>query len=249
MSRTLIPVIFSEEELDRELEDLLREPATHTEETHPSFISGLIDSSSADSNNSKTQDQWITYWNAVTDGRVMASMSDYYAHFKQLREQSERGNAKQKAEAQTRLNSFQTDFNQSWIVSSTRLSYYHTSFNGTITQHYGCHRRNLIAQQNLAIPVYQGTSITEVVKSGDGLTYLQQLLGTADPSETIVNTLEYVSGKARNEIKVWTADTSNRGSDSERAAGFICSSSEFHVDGDNYILDLGRSRGVKVSPR
>ena len=54
----------------------------------------LIDLNPADGESNKTQDQWVGYWNNITDGRVFASMPDYYLAFKHLKKEVEHGKEK-----------------------------------------------------------------------------------------------------------------------------------------------------------
>ena len=90
-----------------------------------------------------------------------------------------------------------------------------------------------------------------MVSEGEGLTYLQTLFATDDEEEEIIQTLEFVSGKERQEIKVWTPTVGGNNSRSQypsRAAGFDCDSGSFHVGGLDGLNILGRSRGV-IYPR
>jgi hypothetical protein len=180
-------------------------------------------------------------------------MEDYYAHFKQMKHDFEQGNAQQKALVQTLLASYQKDFDwtgkQNWLIAGTRLIYDPTGLDGRIIQHYGCNQPNLITENRLTIPVYRDAIITDVTKESAGLRYLQTLFATTDTAENIIGTLEFISRKPRNQIKVWTAGTETRSSHPDRAAGFDYYDSEFHVLGSYYILNQGRSRGVLINTK
>jgi hypothetical protein len=250
MTRLLIPGKFTEEELAQELEELLKAPADPPAPKPDARITDVIDTVPADNGSKKTQDEWITnYWPNVRDGRVMASMGDYYFLFKQMKHDFEHGSAQQKALVQTLLASYQEDFDwtgkQNWLIAGTRLIYDSTGLDAKIIQHYGCNQPNLITENRLTIPVYRDAIITDVTKESAGLLYLQKLLNTTDTAENIISTLEFISEKPRNQIKVWTASTDTRSSHPDRAAGFSYSNSVFLVGGYDYIYLQGRSRGVR----
>jgi len=255
MNHTLIPVHIPEAELQQQLEELLREPPIPPSETAASSTIS-IDELPADSGNKKTKTDWLTFWAGIRDGRVMASMGDYYTHFKQLKLDFESGSAAQNSAAQKAINSYHDDFDWSrqnnWLIAGTRIFYHTSVLEGKIIHHYQCREQKLTTECFLTIPVYRGTDITSVVADSIGLKYLRKLFDTSDDAETIIKTLEFISGKNRNAIKVWTAATSGdytRSNHPERAAGFYYSGG-FHVSGNYLIIGYqGRSRGVKVSPR
>ncbi|MBU1644149.1 MAG: hypothetical protein KJ598_03265, partial [Nanoarchaeota archaeon] len=83
-------------------------------------------------------------------------------------------------------------------------------------------------------------------------------LDTEDDAETIISTLEFISGKRRAGITGYTAGWSQasldgalkeRGQSPNRATGFYYYNSEFHVDGNNDTNNYPAcSRGVLVTP-
>ena len=234
--------LLSEEEALKDIES-----APMVRETSPSTGEGfegiITDCHAAEKGDRRTQDEWIEYWNK--SDRVMASMADYYQYFKQLKGNNDEDKVK------TLLTSLREDFDHqekgNWLISSTRLVYSKDNLDARIIPHYGCAEQ----EAKIKVPVYRRTPVTQVVSEGEGLTYLQTLFATDDEEEEIIQTLEFVSGKERQEIKVWTPTVGGNNSRSQypsRAAGFYCSNDNFRVDGDGSLDDRGRSRGV-IYPR
>ena len=185
----------------------------------------------------KTQDGWIAYWNTVTDGRRFASAANIY----QAGKTGDR----------TLLASLQKDFLESWIVTSTRIDYDQNTGVGKITHYYNSTLRTPSAK-TIIIPEYNGETIERVVQNASGIQYLQTVFATPDTAETIMQTLEKLSGKTRSEIKIWTPDQASRKSIPQRAVRFSLDSAGFHVVGGNHVGGGGwaLSRGAWVeSPR
>ena len=179
-------------------------------------------------------------------------MGDYYQFFKQLKVMSE-DTADEKAEAQGLVAGLREDFDwpgkNNWLIGSIRLVYSKDNLDAKIIHHYGC--AELVKEAEIKVPVYRGTPVTQVASEGEGLTYLQTLFGTKDEGEGIIQILEFVSSKEREEIKVWTApveDAYTRSRYPSRAAGFGYNGGSFHVCGDGGLSGQGRSRGV-IYPR
>ena len=250
--RPLISAHFTQQELDNELEELLKPPVEGEPDNGNQTILSSIDAVAADNGGKKTQDQWFDYWSQIRDGRIMAGMGDLYNHFKKLKHDSERGTAQQKAAVQTALTSLRSDFDwpgkNNWLIAGTRIIYNANNENAKIIQHYHCNKPTLITQHNLVIPVYRDAPIISVVAEPQGLNYLHTLLDTKDDKEALVSTLEFVSSKKRGNIKIWTAAVSGdytRQSHPERAAGFSSIVGGFHVGGDCNLYLTGCSRGVR----
>ena len=211
----------------------------------------MLDEYAAEGGVKMTQDEWIDSWNLREDDTVMASMGDYYQFFKQLRIMDEEGTPEERAKVQTLLVSLRNDFDwpekKNWLTSSTRILYEKEGLRAKIIQHYRCKQPELIKETELEIPVYRGTLLTQVADENKGLFYLQTLFDTEDGREEIIETLEFVSGKSRDAIKVWTAATSGsytRKEYSERAGGFYYDYDDFHVNGSDTLKSQGCSRGV-----
>ena len=213
----------------------------------------LLDEHAADGGRKRLPIEWYDYWAAVTDGRVMASMGDLYGAFKAINKMHS-GSEQEMAKAKSLLLSLRDDFDWSgkgnWLIAGTRLFHFGNSLETRIVQHYRCDRPELIKETVLEVPVYRGTAFEKIVGEQKGLAYFQALFDTQDDGEAILQNLEFVSGKRRDDIVGWTANTSTsntqytRASHPERAAGFGYGI-RFHVDGDDIGDYPGCSRGVR----
>ena len=229
MVRSLIPVKYEKRDLERELEKLLEEPTVPPNSNTTQKTTNLIDAAPADNGSSRTQDDWIAYFNGRNE--LMVSMPDLYLAGK--------------SNDQQLLDSLRKDCKESWIITDTKIIYGNKT-QAKIIHHYKSNKVTPV-EYKFIIPECRPWTLEQALNNPAGLGYLQVLFVTKDTPEQIKETLRRFSNYSLDKIRVWSAALSDR--PTERAAGFICSSSEFHVDGDNYILDLGRSRGVKVSPR
>jgi len=220
-----------------------------------------LDEVSADNGRKRTQDDWFKYWSKIKDGRVMASMGDLYTSFKLIKKMRESGTAEEQAIAQRYLNSLREDFDwpgkKNWLVSSTRLIYSGNSLDARIIHHYQSNKPELTKEVTLEVPIYHETNIGDIFNDNKGSVYLQTLLDTEDDAETIISTLEFISGKRRAGITGYTAGWSQaslsdalkqRGRFPNGAAGFDYDDDEFHILGSNNIGCPGCSRGVLVTP-
>ena len=205
----------------------------------------ILDDSAADNGNTKTQNQWIEYWN--NDGRRFASAPDLYQVFKQLRT---KGN-----EARTMVDSLREDFNKIWIVTSTRLIYQPDNYNAKIIHNYGNKNSSLVKEVDIKVLEYLGVLIADKTNDEDCLAYLKALFDTKDDTEEIISVLEYISDKSREKIKLWTPPLKSstyltRKEHPERVVWLFYLDDEFHVGGlirvDNYV---GLSRGVLENQR
>ena len=219
-------------------------------------VNPMLDDQPADEGKKKTQNQHIKYWNKIEDGRVMASMGELYVCFQQLKSNYETGTSEIKEKIDLFLADLRDDFDypkfKNWLISSTRLNYSADDLKAKITQHYNCQNKSLIKETELKIPEYRGTKIAQVITEPRGLRYLQTLFDTEDSGDEIIEVLEFVSGKKKKEIKVWTAAVKHdkyftRSERSERAAGFGYGDGGFRVDGGSVDV-RGRSRGVQKDP-
>ncbi len=197
----------------------------------------------------KNQDWWIDYFNSLNDGRFFASMPDYYHFFKQLKNSIETGNDNDTSQAV--VQSLRKDFTDKLIVTSTRIQYGinpRNSLEGRIIHHYGCNNTSLIKESIKEIPIYSDAGIAKVVRGQKGLKYLQAYFGTSDNGETIVQLMEFISGKKRNKINLCTEDNDTRSHSITNVAALYFGGG-FRIYGDG-ILDVGgRARGVRYEQR
>ena len=220
-------------------------------------LTSLIEETSVDSGNKKSQIQWLEYWKQINDGRIMAGMGDLYLSFKELKRMNVEGKDDEKVKVTRYLATLRDDFDwlgkSNWLISSTRLQYNGSNLECKITHHFDCSDKKFVDEkQPVNVPIYRNTPIVQVVSNPEGLKYLQTLFSTEDDSETIIQTLEFISGKNRNKIKVWTAATDGsftRQSNPERASGLDYNDGCFHVGGNVIIGDAGRSRGQPSAPK
>ena len=193
-----------------------------------------LDTAAAENRAVKTQDDWITYWNTLTDGRVMASMGDFYRAGK---------------EADSKLlRSLQRDFNKNFLITSTRIYYDPDSLEATIIDYVGS-TVVIPLERRTTIPAYTVVRLGEVLSSATGLAYLQTLLRTSDTADEIKKTLQRLSGKTSEETRVYTPLQGAGRNNLQRAARLWINSVRFDLD---CIIDLcndGCSRGVRlISP-
>jgi hypothetical protein len=193
-----------------------------------------IDVKPADGGASKIQDDWIQFFNEQK--QIMISAPIVYR-------------AGQTGSKEV-LASLRSDFDASWLVTSTRNSYNPSDLGARITQNYGS---QVIApkESKVLIPVYQGTALPKVLESAEGRKYLRAEFDTRDSPKKMIKTLEDLSEKDANNILVWTPTQENRRAYPERAVRFYCSVGQFLIYGSSLLLDnSGRSRRVfPVSPR
>jgi hypothetical protein len=234
----------------------LTEPSTKGKKQVKTLDNKLfeLDAAPADGGQYRTQDQWIDYWNNLDGDKYMASTADFYSGFKGLKAAMESEDAEEKKNAKKIVDSLRKDFNDRWIVSSTRLQYNTNpadKLEGKIIHHYRSKNPDLTKEITLTIPVYRNKDFTDVIGSEEGLKYLQAYWGTEDDANTITNIMEFISGKNKNEIKVWTAavksdeySTETRKSNSERVAVLVFDLGRFRIGGgyDN-LSKVGRSCG------
>lgn len=207
----------------------------------------------------RTPDRWIEYERKLDDGRVIASCGELYAGFKLLRRMYEHGTAEQQKKSQRYLDRLRKDFHwnedRGGLTASTRLFYSGNSLDARIAHHYRCKMPELTTERTIEVPVYRGTPVEKIVGEENGLTYLQAFLDTQDDGETIIQSMEFVSGKTRANIFVWTANTTpsntaiTRSSRPERAAWFGCDGDDLNLLGNDYLNGDSAARGVRLAPR
>ena len=189
----------------------------------------VIDPQSADNGAIRTQEQWSSYFNEA--GKPMISAPNIYQAGKTATDKV--------------LASLRRDFNESWLVSSTRISY-GDDLSGKIMHNHGSRVVKPSQIDVKVIPVYDDTPLAKALQSDDGIAYLHSLFDTADEPQDITRTLENLSKRGADRIALWTPDQDSRNSYSERAVRFGVGH-RFGVFGyDRFDDYCGRSRGVSI---
>ncbi|MEI6614127.1 MAG: hypothetical protein WCL37_04455 [Chrysiogenales bacterium] len=188
----------------------------------------LIDMSPADHGATHTQDEWIGYFNDRNE--LMISMPVLYLAAKSNNLEL--------------LDSLKEDFNDRSFILSTRI-YYDKGKKARIIHNYGS---KLVKpdEHKVIIPDFSYVSVKDVLKTKEGLRYLQVLFGTKDNAQQIQETLM----RLRNcDIKTVCVKTYGLKYRPDKAACCVeefldlnfeisdCSSSDYY----------GRSRGVHIN--
>jgi hypothetical protein len=178
-----------------------------------------------DNGNSKTQDEWIDYFNERKE--IMVSMADIYLAVKS-------GN-------QDMMDSLKRDFHTSGLITSTRIIYEDRD-NARIIHYYG---GNVIKPLEYAVFIreYGRTELTDILASKEGCEYLQALFGTKDDAgkikDTLYNLCDYPSDKINISIAV-SRDISNC------VVSFIYyTEGEFNFGNGSHFC-RGGSRGMRI---
>lgn len=183
-----------------------------------------LDPVSAENNAVKSQEQWIAYWNNISDGRRFASMADYYQVFKQLTDALQNGSPAEKASAEQSIASLRKDFRESYLLTSTGVIYQPNGLEARLIHGYGASNPQQASERTLQVPSYWETLITSVYAVNEGLTYLQALFNTEDSGQAIAERLSAVSSYQPQDIRLWTPPLQSsqwltRSQLSERAVG------------------------------
>lgn len=179
------------------------------------------------------QEEHINRFNSLN--KVMASMPDLY-------------DAGKTATPEV-IQSLRRDFQKSWIISSTSVSYAHDNLEAVITHYFGS---TVVIPNNVKIIVpdfSNSPTLDKVLSTEEGIIYLQTLFNTIDDAETIKNVLKRLSGKSSESTILWTPNQNNRISNKDRAFGlsYYNRFGMFRVDCINTVY-IGRSREVLDNP-
>ncbi|MBI1969564.1 hypothetical protein HYS48_02620 [Candidatus Woesearchaeota archaeon] len=199
-----------------------------------SVAKGALDEVVAYDGATTTQRDWSLWYNRKD--RIMAAAQDFYKVGKDGGEKL--------------LESLQKDFRDEWVVTSTEIQYQFPSLEATVTHYFDSRVIQPMFMQGVVVPVYTYIPIEEVVKTEEGLRYLQALFQTKDDGETIITALERLSGEKRARIKIITPLQHNREYYQNRAVFFRVDRGSFIVNCYDHVASLnGRSRGVRVRER
>ncbi len=179
-----------------------------------------------------TQNQFIAHGN--TEGIIIASVADVYRAGK--------------ADNEDLIQSLGVDFDEDYIVTSTRIDYNADDLDALVTHYFGSTVATPI-QTNLKIADYSsGITLNKLLKSKRGLHFMQTLINANDDAKEIERVWKNVTGKSATETNIWTPNQESRESYSTRAVFLCCNYDEFHINWNDYVNDDGRSRGVKSIP-
>jgi len=201
----------------------------------------ILDDVAAENSANKTQDQWIGYWNKITDGRWFPDLGDIVQWNEQAMAEPEK--------YQKTLVSLRKDFDEKWLVLSNRIIYDKKDLSGKIIHHYGSTlQESPIELEN--IPVWRDEPISNVLSDSRGLAYLQALIKKAYSPREIIDIFKFLSGKPKEDIRIWTAHTSNEWPRSKypgRAVSLNYNGGRFLINGVSILYGNGRSCGVRLA--
>src|SRR3989344_2201477 len=214
-----IPVKEFSELTGREIETSLKNPS-EKDAQHGDYNADIqsrsskiliLDSVPAENGAVKNQNDWIAYWNSITDGRRFASIADYYQVFRQLSDALKTGSDAEKAAANQSIDSLRKDLRESWLVTSTRIIYQPDSLEARLIHGFGAGNLQQTSGRDLTVPLYWNTPITEVYSTAEGLAYLRSLLSTDETGPAIVERLSAVSGYQPQNNKMLAPALQNNG--------------------------------------
>ncbi len=174
----------------------------------------------------KTQKDWIDYFN--DKGEKMISTPDIYNIAKK--------------ENKTIIESLKKDFEKSWEVTSTRITYNKDNLKAEIV-HDADSNITKPKKYKVKIPILNGN----FEENKETEKYLQALFDTKDSIDKILKVLKKF-GKDK-KLRLWTPDQSSRKNKQVRSVvlsfdGFV----RFYVDGDVWFDYYdGLSRGVIIN--
>lgn len=221
----------------------------------------ILDYYSANRGGTLTQDFWLKYWNERNGDQIMASMADFYQAFKQLKHKHETGTPGEQATVKDFCKNLRYDMRSSMgntgvLISSTTIIYNQMNIHGRIIHHNDCKDKELIKEYHPMIPVCVMVPI-ELMKNVNGINFgmdfLRALFDTEDNHETLMQTLEFISGINRSKIVVETAlcneylTDATRENQPKRFAGFVLHDNTDLSIVAHYVIkgNHGHSRGVR----
>ncbi len=228
--------VMTEEEALKDLEGVPSiEPVSAADQ--PTGL-GIVLLDQGNSEDSKTQPEWLEHYDKITDGRVFAAMSDYYGFFKRKMDQK---TDKQYAKAMLWPNNISEC--DSHLLTSTRIELL-PSGHTKIIQHYGCKYPEHISKRTIVAPVLHKIPLSEAIRTNSARRYLKALFDTEDKTVKIIQTLEFIAGVDRRDITISTIpDPPSPIESDQRASGFNCFSSGLDIYTYS-LIGVGQSRGA-----
>ena len=184
-------------------------------------------------NEHRPQEEWINFFN--TEKRQMISMPNIFQLVKE-------------DDTET-IESLRKDFDDHWLVTSTRIIYNPDNLSAKIIHNANS---NIVKPTEInlkEIPVCDPTYINKLLETNAGLEYIRALLNNKKlTKEEIINFFVKLSGKKEKNIRFWTPSQSSRRSKQVRSVGlFFGGFDRFFVVGVWFGDDVGVSRGVVIS--
>ena len=181
----------------------------------------------------RTQEQSIAYHNERKER--MISMPDVF----QIVKENNTG----------AIESLRKDFDDYWLVTSTRIAYNPDNISAKIIHNADS---KIVKQTEInvkEIPVCRPTYIKELLETDAGLNYIRALIDNKKATkEKIINFFVELSGKKENNIRFWTPDQDSRESKQVRSVDLYFSDLDWFGVYVVWFGDfLGFSRGVIVN--
>lgn len=195
----------------------------------------------------RTSTDWTNQWRAK--GKILASMADIYGYFKEIKKMTEHGTDAEKASAYKNLldlRSFMNFQNSTNFVTSTNFHYKYNSFGTQVVQREDCGIEGLVKKSSeIQIEFFDGNRNLSDVSSYKPLeTHLKAIFDTEDDPETIVATLEFLTGKKRHDIWVRSLERGSRTDGTSCDLTFLADSGKIWIMSHEPKARKGKSFGV-----
>ncbi len=151
---------------------------------------------------------------------------------------------------QEAVESLRKDFDDRWLVTSTRVIYNPDNLSAKVIHHAGSTVTKEKVIQLKEVPECNPTYLNKLIETEEGLKYLKALIDNNKATKKqIIDLFTTLSGKEANKIRFWTPTQSSRGSKSVRSVDLYFNVfSRFYVCGFNWFdYDDGLSRGVIIN--
>lgn len=186
----------------------------------------------------KLEKGWVDLYNAQEGefkGKRRINVPDIYRAIKEGSEEL--------------LKSLRNDFDDTWIMTGTKLLYAPYNLSAKVVHNYGSTIVKPVEIPLEAILAYDGPITGALV--GNGVEFAQAIFGTNDDAATIIANLEKLTQKSADKIMLSTPTQSQRRSSPEKFVGLTCpryGQGFFYVRGDGRIIGngSGKCRGVSL---
>ena len=179
-------------------------------------------------NETRTQKEWIEFFNNIKQRMISAqdvfNLKDDNASLELLRK----------------------DFKDDWLVTSTQIQYNPNNLSATIIQNAGSTVTTPKETKLKCVPVYDDEKLTNILKTKEGVDFINALFGTNLNKKEIIDFLEKLSNKKASKIYIRTPSQSSRKDKPIRSVRlYFYIFFRFFVGGDSWYDDGdGYSHGV-----